>query len=264
VDSISQSIARLAFAHWLRTGRRLPIRKSSPIETKFNPWHDPTNGRFTFANSGANYGYRGEGGSFGSGGASGSWPKPKKVRPVIKPLPAPKHAGATVNLPARPAETARLRPAEPPPVRAAPSPTQPFRCETRNGYEFQIDAAGHTRRISGTLTMGNKPRNKKVQQAAGGKDRRSTDDGGHYIARRFNGPPDDFNIFPQDSNFNRGKYRRLEDQWAKAKRAGDDVEVKITPIYPEGSKRPSCLDVIFSINGFEQSVKLPNESIKGK
>lgn len=43
---------RSAFEVYLRTGRRIP----EPPETKFNPWHDPENGRFTFAGQGRHYG----------------------------------------------------------------------------------------------------------------------------------------------------------------------------------------------------------------
>lgn len=45
-----------SFALWLRTGR-------VPIELKFNPWHDPDNGRFTYSNSGR---FFGDGGSVGN------------------------------------------------------------------------------------------------------------------------------------------------------------------------------------------------------
>lgn len=39
---------RSAFEIFLRTGRRVP----SPLQFKFNPWHDPEDGKFTFANQG--------------------------------------------------------------------------------------------------------------------------------------------------------------------------------------------------------------------
>ena len=45
---------RREFAYWLRTGR-LGNGDTSP-EFKFNPWHDPADGRFTWANSGRFYG----------------------------------------------------------------------------------------------------------------------------------------------------------------------------------------------------------------
>lgn len=54
---------RNAFSWWLRTGKLPPTTNSDGLELKFNPWHDPADGRFTFANSGR---YHGAGG-FGSG-----------------------------------------------------------------------------------------------------------------------------------------------------------------------------------------------------
>lgn len=41
-----------AFSWWLRTGRLPVVGASGEIEFKFNPWHDPQNGQFTFAGSG--------------------------------------------------------------------------------------------------------------------------------------------------------------------------------------------------------------------
>jgi hypothetical protein len=102
-------------------------------------------------------------------------------------------------------------------------------------------------------------RSRTAQARAGGADRRSVDDGGHYIAARFNGPTDAFNHFAQDANFNRGDYRSLEDQWAMAKRSGRDVTVMIVPGYAAGSKRPAIIDVSFTITGHKQSVKFANE-----
>lgn len=100
----------------------------------------------------------------------------------------------------------------------------------------------------------------KDTSASGGSDRRPTDDGGHYIAARFEGATDAFNHFAQDANFNRGRYRALEDQWARAKRAGRNVTVTIVPSYNDASKRPAMIDISFTINGHKQSVKLANES----
>lgn len=44
-----KSPARQAFEHYLRTGRRV---REARIELKFNPYHDPRNGQFTFAPGG--------------------------------------------------------------------------------------------------------------------------------------------------------------------------------------------------------------------
>lgn len=54
---------RRAFGRWLRTGRLPTIRLADGTELKFNPYHDPRNGRFTFA----------PGGVSGSGGMSGRY-----------------------------------------------------------------------------------------------------------------------------------------------------------------------------------------------
>jgi hypothetical protein len=45
-----------AFSYWLRTGRLPTVRTEDGVELKFNPWHDPTNGRFTFAGAGQFFG----------------------------------------------------------------------------------------------------------------------------------------------------------------------------------------------------------------
>jgi hypothetical protein len=45
----TKSAERRAFEHYLRTGRRLP---TPAPERKFNPYHDPRNGQFTFAPGG--------------------------------------------------------------------------------------------------------------------------------------------------------------------------------------------------------------------
>jgi hypothetical protein len=61
--------------------------------------------------------------------------------------------------------------------------------------------------------MTDKPVRSRTSQAnAGGAERRASDDGGHYVAARFNGPAEAFNHFARDANFNRGRYRLLEDQ----------------------------------------------------
>ncbi|MET4897704.1 hypothetical protein RN629_11195 [Sphingomonadaceae bacterium jetA1] len=59
---------RQAFGHWLRTGRLATVRLADGTELKFNPYHDPRNGQFTFA----------PGGALGSGGISAQY---ANVRP---------------------------------------------------------------------------------------------------------------------------------------------------------------------------------------
>ena len=59
--SSNKSPNQRAFSHYLRTGRRLPkeiFLEGQDIELKFNPYHDPRNGQFTFAPGGARTGSR--------------------------------------------------------------------------------------------------------------------------------------------------------------------------------------------------------------
>ena len=48
----SGSSERNAFSRWLRTGRVPSALSPDGLELKFNPWHDPADGRFTFAGAG--------------------------------------------------------------------------------------------------------------------------------------------------------------------------------------------------------------------
>lgn len=47
---------RRHFSIWLRTGRLPGVRNANGVAFKFNPWHDPDNGRFTFAGTGRYFG----------------------------------------------------------------------------------------------------------------------------------------------------------------------------------------------------------------
>lgn len=130
----------------------------------------------------------------------------------------------------------------------------------RSGYTYQIDSRERTRRVSGALTVADVPiRSRTSQRQTGGTERRASDDGGHYIAARFNGPTEAFNHFAQDANFNRGGYRVLEDEWARNKHAGRAVTVKIVPRFDGPSVRPSVIDVWWTVDGNERSQKFPNE-----
>lgn len=54
-----KSPSERAFSHYLRTGQRLPeewFLDAQEVELKFNPYHDPRNGQFTFAPGGTRTG----------------------------------------------------------------------------------------------------------------------------------------------------------------------------------------------------------------
>ncbi|UZK68768.1 hypothetical protein OKW76_12060 [Sphingomonas sp. S1-29] len=84
---IADGERRHAFSHWLRTGRMPAVRGPDGIELKFNPWHDPADGRFTFAGAGR---YYGAGGTSPSNRQSGRGSRidrdqPEKPRAATKP-----------------------------------------------------------------------------------------------------------------------------------------------------------------------------------
>ncbi len=76
-----------------------------------------------------------------------------------------------------------------------------------------------------------------------------TDEGGHFVGRRFDGPLDDFNHFAQDMNFNRGAYKTLENSWQRALDNGSSVNISITPNYLGNSLRPHTIDLRYTIDG---------------
>ncbi|MEI5688017.1 DNA/RNA non-specific endonuclease [Sphingomonas kyungheensis] len=235
---VSIEAKRRAYAAWLRTGRWPVMRGADGTEWKFNPYHDPKNGRFTTAgggqagtssssarlarssvqtpkrqlvafappqeNTGRGWGDGGftgpGGGSFGGGGASGHWTWPAPQRSINKaPVKSDKSNGVGQAIAPRAGRSEHIK------------------SVVKNGYTFTIHNERGLIGVSGNLSQAAKPfvRSRQEQATAGGPDRRPTDDGGHYIATRFNGPSDAFNHFAQDANFNRGRYRRLEDQWAR-------------------------------------------------
>lgn len=123
-----------------------------------------------------------------------------------------------------------------------------------------MDAQFRTHQVTGTLTLGpHASRSRSMQSGAGRPDRRQSDDGGHYIAARFNGPREKFNHFAQDANFNRGKYRALEDEWAKTIARGEKVHVDLRPEYRGTSQRPSSILIVWTTGTTRMRMRLKNE-----
>jgi hypothetical protein len=276
---------RSAFSIWLRTGRwPCATGDAEQIERKYNHWHDPADGRFTFSGMGRHDGSwsagdfsGGGGGRFGGGGAGGAWQKPAPHAPVLK-RPSPKTPPRRPATPKRAAipsgiiKPDAVRPKKvPPAARVAASPgkaraadphgaSTPYRRIVRNGYEFHLDRNEQVRLVRGELYLSpTRLRSRNAQRRAGGTDRQPRDDGGHYIAPRFGGPTDAFNHFAHDSNINRGAYRVIEDQWAKALRQGKHVFVIIRPQYNSNTSRPSGIEVWYSIDGNQKTILLKNE-----
>jgi len=284
VPSMNKKVlpSRSEFEVYIRTGRNISA------EHKFNPWHDPQDGRFTFAghgsyhgrgqgpssrrggNSGAGKGgsswvvaepkqprqstARASGGSFGGAGATSSWGSGNSNAPSPPTLNSQagrttsERHGAAAGIVRVPAVAASQNTAR---IRQAVSHRPgPLRTIERNGYRFVVDERNRTREAGGRLRLAVQPvRSRSAQSGAGRPDRLVRDDGGHYIAAQFGGPAEAFNHFAQDRNFNRGAYRELERRWAIDIAKGHKVMVRIVPHYESDSRRPDRLDVYWTVDG---------------
>ena len=69
------------------------------------------------------------------------------------------------------------------------------------------------------------------------------------IADRFYGPGEQINYLPQKATLNKGAWKKMENDWAKAIEHGKTVEVDIRPVFKGDSKRPTGFKVKETING---------------
>lgn len=254
--SLSPNAERRAFSIWLRTGRRVIVRAPISIETKYNHWHDPQDGRFTYAGTGRHDGSWGGGGFTGGGGGDFRGGGASATEPwgPVTPRSAPRKRKPAAN------SASSKKPVASGTAVVLRDSSKPLRPIRRNGYTFYVDDADRTRDIQGTINPGNpSTRSRNEQRRAGQPDRRPTDDGGHYIAPRFSGPAEAFNHFAQDANFNRGAYRAIETLWGKATQAGKKVYVRISAFYQGQSRRPSQIVVTYVIDGDLKRRAFPNE-----
>lgn len=164
-----------AFEMFLRTGRRVPDEPEL-VQTKFNPWHDPDDGRFTFARQGRYFGggsaRSGEGGTRrvarasaaarnGDGStariAAGSptrsaiprapapvrIPKPKPLRPAAL-RPSRSISGVTPNAPTRTGQSALARKPRPTqsPLGSTASTLKAAAAKLRSGESRLVNVGG--------------------------------------------------------------------------------------------------------------------------
>lgn len=76
------------------------------------------------------------------------------------------------------------------------------------------------------------------------------DDGGHLIASIFMGSGDIDNLVPMNSDLNRGRWKTMENSWARAleKDINAKIEVNIIADYGEDTQRPTVFFVSYRIN----------------
>ena len=75
------------------------------------------------------------------------------------------------------------------------------------------------------------------------------DHAGHMVADRFGGSPNLDNIVSQSQEVNLSLYKKIENQWAKAKKEGKTVTTNINIKYEGDSLRPTEFNVEYTIDG---------------
>ncbi|ELH4811279.1 DNA/RNA non-specific endonuclease [Vibrio vulnificus] len=132
-------------------------------------------------------------------------------------------------------------------------------------YSYKTDELGRVHSVSGKLELSKADRNKYQQSKAGEtdgiKDGLLDDEGGHLIASIFKGPGEQINYAAMNGNLNKGAWKRMENEWAKALKGNPpkEVQVEINAIYENNSKRPEAFDVKFLIDGKKTSVTFLNK-----
>lgn len=131
-----------------------------------------------------------------------------------------------------------------------------------NGYDYKTDEQGRIIEAGGKLRIkehtGHKEIKDSLRDIGKGDENEETDNKGHLIGDQFDGRNGLENAVAQDAKINQTEYRNLENNLAARVKAGDDVRVKIEPVYEGKSFRPSAISYTYSING-EISVRIfPN------
>lgn len=130
-----------------------------------------------------------------------------------------------------------------------------------NGYKYETDDIGRPVSAGGKLHLkeheGRMPIKDSIENIGKG-DQKEGDDRGHLLGDQFDGSGGLENLIPQDANINRNDYKNFENELAKEVKSGNEVRVKIEPVYEGDSRRPSSICVTYCING-EKSVRIfPN------
>ena len=122
-------------------------------------------------------------------------------------------------------------------------------------YTYQTDEMGRVETVSGKLDLTKQDRNTyqqtKAGKTAGIKDGVEDDEGGHLIASIFNGPGEQINYAAMDGNLNKGAWKKMENDWAKAIKGPPpkNVDVKINAVYEGDSKRAEAFEVEYFVDG---------------
>lgn len=115
-----------------------------------------------------------------------------------------------------------------------------------DNYLYSTDDLGRIESVStNRLELKNGIRNNEAQRMITNA---VTDDGGHLIAKRFGGSGDIDNLVAMDRNINRGSYKKIENEMAKALEEGKKVSYNVNIKYAKFNKRPSKFNIKYCID----------------
>lgn len=131
---------------------------------------------------------------------------------------------------------------------------------TVNGNRYRTDECGKKISCDSEPTYTEDgTRNTKEQKESGGEERQEDDDGGHIIAKILGGAEGEENLVPMRRTINRGDYKKMENEIAKALQEGKKVTVHIDLEYDGDSQRPSKIRAEYIIDGKKTVVEFDNK-----
>ena len=136
---------------------------------------------------------------------------------------------------------------------------EPNKVYEKNGYHYETNEKKQVVLVSGVLNLNSGQREKSLQRAVG-KLGKPGDEGGHLIGNQFDGPPDVYNLIPQNSHLNRGAWETMEKGWANLIKQGSEVKVKIEPVFKGDLHRPASIKVKEWIDGRERKYWFKNDA----
>lgn len=130
---------------------------------------------------------------------------------------------------------------------------------TANGSHYKTDGQGRIVSCEAVpVYTENGVRDAKEQQEAGGMQRQAHDDGGHIVARVLGGAEGKENLVAMRSTINRGDYKKMENELARALQEGKEVSLDVGLSYEGESERPSEFRVEYAIDERSAEVLFDN------
>jgi hypothetical protein len=130
---------------------------------------------------------------------------------------------------------------------------------SKNGHIYETDENGRIQSCEGSPEYTEEgSRNIKEQKESGGEERQEDDDGGHIIAKILNGSEGVENLVPMRRTINRGDYKKMENEIAKAIQENKQVSMHIEIEYEGESQRPSIIRVKYQIDDRKTEVEFDN------